>query len=70
MKPEHYKPRRKEKPRRKGSVGGLESQNRSVSQKSKPIASQKLREAYSTKVEWVKKRLPHSKKEMETPEEK
>ena len=70
MKPEHYKPRRKEKPKRKGNVSRLGRQNLAVSQKSEPIASQKLREAYSTNVEWAKKLLPHSKKEIETSEEK
>jgi hypothetical protein len=70
MKPEHYKPRRKERPKRKGNVSGSESQNLAVSKKSKPITSQKLCEAYSTNVEWARKLLPHSKKEIETPEEK
>ena len=70
MKPEHYKPRRKEKPKRKGNVSGLESRNRAVSQKSEPITSQRLREAYSANVEWARKLLPPSEKEIETPEEK
>jgi hypothetical protein len=41
-----------------------------VAQKWKPITSPQLREAYSTKIEWVRKLIPKLKKEAEAPEEK
>ena len=61
MKPEHYKPIRKEKPKRKGKI--------SRSRARKPITSPQLLEAYSTKIEWARKLIPKLKKEAEAPEE-
>jgi predicted HTH transcriptional regulator len=70
MKPEHYKPIRKEKPKRKGKISARKSRMLAVAQKWKPITSPQLREAYSTKIEWVRKLIPKLKKEAEAPEEK
>ena len=61
MKLERYKPRRKEKPKRKGNISTRKSRMLVVAQESKPIASPQLREAYSTKIEWVRKRIPKLK---------
>ena len=55
MKPEHHKPIRKEKPKRKGKISARKSRMLAVAQKWKPITSPQLREAYSTKIEWVRK---------------
>jgi hypothetical protein len=41
-----------------------------AAQKWKPITSPELCEAYSTKIEWVRKRIPKLKEEAEAPEEK
>ena len=46
MKPEHYKPRRKEKPKRKGKISARKSRMLAVAQEWKPNTSPKLREAY------------------------
>jgi predicted HTH transcriptional regulator len=62
MKPEHYKPIRKEKPKRKGNISARKRQMLLVAQKWKPITSPQLREAYSTKTEWARKRIPKLKK--------
>ena len=62
MKPERYKPRRKEKPKRKGNISTRKSRMLAVAQESKPITSPQLREAYSTKIEWARKRIPKLKK--------
>jgi predicted HTH transcriptional regulator len=70
MKPEHYKPIRKEKPKRKGKISARKSRMLAVAQKWKPITSPQLREAYSTKIEWARKLIPKLKKEAEAPEEK
>jgi len=70
MKPEHYKPIRKEKPKRKGKIGARKSRMLAVAQEWKPITSPQLREAYSTKIEWARKLIPELKKEAEAPEEK
>jgi len=70
MKPEHYKPIRKEKPKRKGNTSKSKSRMRAVAQEWKPITSPQLREAYSTKTEWARNLIPKLKKEAETPEEK
>jgi len=68
MKPEHYKPIRKEKPKRKGKISACKSRMLAVAQKWKPVTSPELREAYSTKTEWVRKLIPKLKKEAEAPE--
>jgi hypothetical protein len=70
MKPEHYKPIRKEKPKRKGKISRSQSRMLAAAQKWKPVTSPELREAYSTKIEWVRKRIPKLKEEAEVPEEK
>ena len=70
MKPEHYKPIRKEKPKRKGKISARKSRMLAVAQKWKPITSPQLREAYSTKIEWARNLIPKLKKEAEAPEEK
>jgi len=70
MKPEHYRPIRKGKPKRKGKTSRSQSRMLAAAQKWKPITSPELREAYSTKIEWVRKRIPKLKEEAEAPEEK
>jgi predicted HTH transcriptional regulator len=70
MKPEHYKPIRKEKPKQKGKISARKSRMLKVAQEWKPITSPQLREAYSTKIEWARKLIPKLKKEAEAPEEK
>jgi hypothetical protein len=70
MKPEHYKPIRKEKPKRKGKISRFKSRMLTVAQEWKPITSPQLREAYSTKIEWARKLIPKLKEEAEAPEEK
>ncbi len=54
MKPEHYKPIRKGKPKRKGKISALKRRMLAAAQKRKPITSPQLREVYSTKIEWVR----------------
>jgi len=70
MKPEHYKPIRNEKPKRKGKISARKSRMLAVAQEWKPNTSPQLREAYSTKIEWARKLIPKLKKEAEAPEEK
>jgi hypothetical protein len=41
-----------------------------ATQEWKPITSPQLREAYSTKTEWVRKLIPKLKKETEAPKER
>jgi len=63
MKPEHPKRIKKDKSERKNSTDALKDRQPEVAQQKKPVASSKLREAYFTKIEWVKKRLPSLKEE-------
>jgi predicted HTH transcriptional regulator len=70
MKPEHCKPRRKEKPKRKGKISASKSRMLAAAQEWRPITSPKLREAYSTKTEWAKKLIPQLKTEAVAPKEK
>ena len=70
MKPEHHKPIRKEKPKRKGKISKAKNRMLAVAQEWKPITSPQLREAYSTKIEWARKLIPKLKEEAEAPEEK
>jgi hypothetical protein len=70
MKPENHKPIRTEKPKRKGNSSMRKSRMLAESQEWTPITSPKLREAYSTKIEWARKLIPKLKKETEAPEEK
>jgi hypothetical protein len=61
---------RKEKLKGKGRTTGPRGQVVAASQEGKPITSPKLREAYSTKIEWVRKLIPKLKEEAKAPEEK
>jgi hypothetical protein len=70
MKREHYKPIRKEKPKRKGKISKSKSRMLAVAQEWKPITSPHLLEAYSTKTEWVTRLIPKLKKEAEAPKER
>lgn len=73
MRPEHYKqnrPMRNEKKKGKGKRNGSQSRVVAAAQKEKPITSPKLREAYSTKIEWIRKLIPKLKEEAEASEEK
>jgi predicted HTH transcriptional regulator len=62
MKLERYRSRRKEKPKRKGNISARKSRMLAAAKEWKPITSPQLREAYSTKIEWVGKRIPKLKK--------
>jgi hypothetical protein len=70
MKPEHYKPTRKEKPKRKGKISRHKSRMLAVAREEKPITSAQLRDAYSTKTEWARELVPKLEKESEAAEEK
>ena len=70
MKPEHYKPRRKEKPKRKGKISKLKSRMLVEAKERKPTTSPKLREAYSTKIEWATELISKLEKETEEAEKK
>lgn len=70
MKPEHYKPIRKEKPKRKRNISRHKSRTAAVTQEWKPITSPQLREAYSAKIEWARQVIPKLKKEAKAPKEK
>jgi len=61
MKPEHYKSIRKGKPKRKSKLGVSKSQMLAVAKEWKSITSPKLCEAYSAKIEWVRKVIPKLK---------
>jgi len=67
VKPEHYKPIKGKKPKRKGKTSKNKSRRLAMAQ---PITSPQLREAYSTKIEWAKNLIPELKKEAEAPKEK
>jgi hypothetical protein len=55
MKPEHHEPTRKGKPRRKNKISTMKRRMLTVaSQEINPITFPKLREIYSTKIEWVR----------------
>ena len=54
MKPEHYKPTRKGKPKRKVKISKLKSRMLGVAREEKPITSARLRDAYSTRIEWAR----------------
>ncbi len=63
MNPKHYKPIRKEKPKRKDKLGGSKHRMLKVAQEWKPNTSPQMREAYSAKIEWTRKLIPKLKKE-------
>jgi predicted HTH transcriptional regulator len=67
MKPERHKPIRKEKPKQEGKTSTAKRRMLATAQERKPITSPQLREAYSTKTEWIKRLIPELKKEAETP---
>ena len=70
MKPEHYKPIRKKKPKRKGNLSTSKRLMLTATHEWLPITSPQLHEAYSSKTEWARKLIPKLKKEAEAPEEK
>ena len=70
MKPEDYKAIRAEKPKRKGKLSTRKRRMLARSQEWNPITYPQLREAYSSKMEWIRKLIPKLKKEEETLEEK
>jgi hypothetical protein len=69
--PEEQKPKEESKI---GKASGSKSRSKSrmlaEAQKWKPITSPELREAYSTKTDWVKKLIPKLKEKAEAREEK
>jgi predicted HTH transcriptional regulator len=65
MNPEHYKPKRKGQPKRKDKLSWSKRQMLKAAQEWKPTTSPKLREAYSTKIEWARKLIPKLKKEVD-----
>ena len=65
MNPEHYKPMRKEKPKRKDKLSASKRRMLKAAQEWKPTTSPKLREAYSAKIEWARKLIPKLKKEVD-----
>jgi len=70
MKPEHYGLIRKEEPKRKDKLSARKRRMLAATKEREPITSPKLREAYSTKIEWATNLIPKLKKEAEAPEEK
>ena len=65
MNPENYKPRKKEKPKRKGKLSGSKRRMLKKAQEWTPNTSPQLREAYSAKIEWARKIIPKLKKEVD-----
>ncbi len=63
MKAEDYRPKRTEKPKRKDNLSKRKRQMLTASEEWKPITSPQLREDYSSKIEWARKRIPKLKKE-------
>ena len=60
MNPEHYKSIRK-KPKRNSKISRYNSRVLAMAKEWKPITSPKLREIYSTKIEWAIKIIPKLK---------
>jgi len=60
MNPEHYKSIRK-KPKRNSKISRSKSRSLAMAKEWKPITSTKLREIYSTKIEWAIKIIPKLK---------
>ncbi len=65
MNPENYKTKRKGQPKRNSAAN--RSKRRMLAKAKEPNTSPKLREIYSTKIEWVTKIMPKVKEE--APEE-
>jgi predicted HTH transcriptional regulator len=63
MKPEHYRRKRKERPKRKSRSSTAKRRMLATVQERKTITSPQLREDYSTKTEWAKKLIPKLKTE-------
>ena len=70
MKPEHYKPIRKEKPKRKGKTSKSKKSNVCSGSRMETHYFPQLREAYSTKTEWARNLIPKLKKEAESRKKK
>jgi hypothetical protein len=65
MNREQYKSKRKGQPKRKGKLSKSKSRMLKAAQEWKPNTSPKLREAYSARIEWVRKLIPKLKEEAE-----
>jgi hypothetical protein len=63
MKAENYRPKKTEEPKRKHKLSTRKRRMLARSQEWNPITYLQLREAYSSKTEWVTKLIPKSKKE-------
>jgi len=73
MRLEHYKQNRpigKKKLKAKGKTDPSQSQVVAAAREGKPITSPKLLEAYSTKIEWIKKLIPKLNEGAEAPQKK
>jgi hypothetical protein len=64
MNSENYKTKRKGQPKRNNSAS--RTKRRATTKQWTPNATPKLREVYSTKIEWVTKRLPKVKEKLQT----
>ena len=62
MNPEHYKSIRN-KPKRNSAISKSKSRMLAKANISTPAASQKLREIYSSKIEWATKVMPKIKEQ-------
>jgi hypothetical protein len=63
MKAEDYRPKKTEEPKRKRKLSTRKRRMLARSQEWNPITYPQLREAYSSKTEWVTKLIPKLKKE-------
>jgi hypothetical protein len=63
MKAEDYRSKKAEEPKRKGKLSTRKRLMLERSQEWNPITYPELREAYSSKIEWVTKLIPKLKKE-------
>jgi len=61
MNPENYKKKRKGQPKR--NSGNNRSKRRVLGKAKEPNTSPKLRQIYSTKIEWATKIMPKAKEE-------
>jgi len=62
MKSGQHKPVKEEQGRRKGKISGSKRRMIAWTEKWKPNTSPKLREIYSTRIEWVQKVIPKMEK--------
>lgn len=65
MKPENYKSKRKGKLKTNAKLGGSKRRMLAMAKERKSNTSPKLREAYSTKIEWMTKVIPALKEQKE-----